>query len=299
MECERASAGKAAKRPSAAWQKWWKRNRASALLLGIACSGERVAVDDSVLEAQTLQLARADSALQDSALTAGLSQLQQVADTATSSVLAAPALLRLGLLKLRLFPNEAADSFVARRPGDFAYDEISASHLYRGREFDVLLERYPTSVLADDAAYARTFLARGGECEGFTDCYAAVATRELGAFLQKYPDSRHAAAAVQRSAAELRSVFAVQSDRQQFNPSDLTEATQFHDPAAVQRVIEDYEITVRQLRRDVAAPAFYLLADLWERYRRVDLARDLYERLLIQPGVVPVDSVRVKLSRLR
>lgn len=273
-------------------------DRAASSADSIGTTGVLLALGDTSLEARTLQLLGADSVLSGADLLAGLAVLQQIADTSSRAEVAAPALLRLGSLKLRLFPGAVPDSLVTRRPDDFAYDEISASHLYLGREFRLLLERYPDSMLADDAAYADSFVPRGGECEGFTECYAEVATVQLGEFLKKYPDSRHAAGAVERATAELANVFAVQSDRGFIDSNDLTVATQFHDPAAVRRVIENYEVVVRQLRRDVAAPAFYLLADLWQRFQRVDLARDLYERLLVQPGTIPVDSVRARLQRL-
>jgi hypothetical protein len=110
-------------------------------------TGILLASGDTSLETRTLQLLRADSLLSGADLLAGLAAMQQIADTATRADVAAPALLRLGLLKLRLFPGEVPDSFVTRWPADFAYNEIGGGHLYLGREFRLLVERYPDSML--------------------------------------------------------------------------------------------------------------------------------------------------------
>lgn len=252
----------------------------------------------SAQESLLPQLA-ADSALEGEALARTLALLQSIADTATIESIAAPALLRLGWLKLRLYPFEAPDSAVLARPDDFAFDEIGGGWVYLGNELAVLLERFPEGPLADDAAYAQLSLALGGECEGFIDCYANSATRRERDFLRQYPASGYAAGVVARTNEQLASVFLLGGERGLLVTTDLTQATEYHDPAAVQREIESYQEALGGLPPETAAPALFLLADLWERFRRDDLAEAIYRQVLQAPGAVSSDSIRMRLERLR
>jgi hypothetical protein len=242
-------------------------------------------------ERQTVLAVRADSALADDALRLRVAELQRIADTATAGAVAAPALLRLGLLKMRLYTGDVRDSIAKLRPGDFFYDEVSGSHLYGGGELTTLLERFPDSPLADEAAYAITLLPAGGECEGYINCYVSRVSYRSLEFLEQHPRSPLAGLAVARINDGVHDVLR--------DTPDLAAATEMYDPKEFRPQLARYDSIARTLPAAPSAEALFVIAGLWERLGEAARAKDIYARLETAPGLVPLDSIRNRAARVK
>jgi hypothetical protein len=203
-------------------------------------------------------IASADSGLDSAAAVVRLAELQRIADSARSEAVAAPALLRVGLLKLRLYPADIDGAVAAKRPQDFFHNEIAGGWLYNGADFDTLLARYPTSTLAEDARYAKIFLIPGGECEGFVECYIGFGLRPHFEFLRTDPSSTHAADVVALINAEIRRALA--------EVPDLAKQTESYDPVAVRKHIAAYDSIARGLPSPARESARQLLDSLLSRF---------------------------------
>ena len=124
---------------------------------------------------------------------------RQLADAADADV---PELLfALGRLKTTFYVGDDSPhaSYAASRPEEFRNSWWL--WVYRGTDFQELIRRYPGSERADDAAYALSLVPRPHHCEGDLACRLNVAWEPIAAFLQAYPDSPFAAAAVDRALA--------------------------------------------------------------------------------------------------
>ena len=216
------------------------------------------AAGQTPLELETRRLVSADSLLSGDEATRAVATLQAVVDTSGEADVRAPALLRLGLLKLRLYAWEQPESVRTARPDDYFFNEIAGSWLYQGLELRELEGRYPEHVLADDAAYAATGLPLGGECEGWVPCYLYGATGRLVDFLEDHPTSGHASAAVDSVIAGYRTVLA--------GHPDLRIATDDYDPAEVRADLERWEGVARRLHEPERTRALEAIAALWRRF---------------------------------
>ena len=214
--------------------------------------------DRSALEAETRRLLALDSLLEGDAAARAVAELQAVADSATAPDVRVPALLRLGLLKLRLYAWDPSEAVRAGRPDDYFFNEIAGSWLYQGLELRELVERHPDHVLADDAAYAATGLPLGGECEGWVPCYLYAGTGRLVDFLEAYPTSDLALAAVEAINLGYETALA--------DHPDLTVATDLYDPVEVRAALERYQAAAHRLEEPARAPALAAIARLWRRF---------------------------------
>lgn len=277
-----------------------RRAVAHALLLLIvlwACAPSSVA-QAPPSEEEVLARIAADALLADSVRAELAAQLQTIADSASDPAIAAPTLLRLGWLKLRLYPGEVSPEVAAAHPADFFYNEIGGAHLYNGREFRTLLERHRNTSYADDALYAETLLNMGGECEGFTECYLSAITHRPMLLLREFPTTRHARVVLDSVDAAIAQFLRLSQDNELLTASDLTRRTEYHDPDTVRVRVADWEEVLLGVPASASAPSLLVVADLWERLREPGRARALYARLEREPGPVPRDTIRARLSRL-
>jgi len=217
----------------------------------VPAAGAAAAGSDIV---QQLQL---DATLEDAAAASLLARLQPIADTATSEEVGAPALLRSAWLKLRLHPDEADEAQVRARPQDYWYFEIQGGHYYNGADLDTLRARFPESALRDDADYAGTWLPRGGECEGFVDCYVGAGIHRLLEFMRTHPSSPYVPAVVAQANHVVLSVLAAEAD--------LGAATDMYDPVEVRRHLVRYDSIARQLPGGPRNAALTVLEPLLQR----------------------------------
>ena len=140
--------------------------------------------------------------------------------------------------------------------------------VYRGTDFQELIRRYPGSEWADDAAYALSLVPRPHHCEGFLACRINVAWEPIAAFLQAYPDSPFAAAAVDRALA----VFGeVETDL------DLrSTAYWFIDPDRVRELVESLDGVGRMLPPPHGIRLLERAAQLWWQYSDYERADAAY-----------------------
>lgn len=196
-------------------------------------------------------IAAQDAGLDSAGAAQRLAEIQAIADTAMTEPLGAPALLRAGLLKLHLFPVDIMGDAAAGRPQDFFHNEIAGGWLYNGADFDTLLARFPTSVLADDARFAKLFLVPGGECEGRTDCRLHFVLDRPMEFLTTDPNSPLASTVLARINQGLREALA--------DVPDMRTQTETFDPAAVRGLLAAYDSLARRLPSPLRDSATTLL----------------------------------------
>lgn len=169
--------------------------------------------------------------------------------------------------------------FAKERPDKFRYSEPAGDYFYDGWHFRQILERFPESVLVDDAAYDLTKVRLGGECEGWLDCYVEYSTNRLRGFLDAYPSSPLAAEAVSEVNRRLSESF----DRwfERFGPPEnIAVASRHYDPVAVARALREYESTALKLEPTLRANAFVGAAYGWARLENYPEARRLLEAAL-------------------
>lgn len=82
-----------------------------------------------------------------------------------------------------------SDPYATADSDDYFWDEPGGQWMYSGGDWQQLVDRFPTSPVADTAGWILAHMARGGECELDFWCYYDGGTRHLLAFLQKFPGS--------------------------------------------------------------------------------------------------------------
>jgi hypothetical protein len=245
------------------------RLRRALLTLTVACASDpesRASHADPTLVAEVeltehdgRPIAVADTGLDSIQAVQRLMELERTSQLETSESILAPTLLRAGLLKLNRYAVDVGGEFAATRPHEFFRNEIAGAWLYNGADFDSLLAKYPGSVLADDARYAKLFLVPGGECEGLVECYVFRALEGRLSFLETDARSRHALAVVAAINRDVTLALAFVRE-----PSEKTED---YDPAAVRAHLVRYDSVARQLPSPAREAASATLDSIWRRFR--------------------------------
>src|SRR5690242_14884494 len=106
-------------------------------------------------------------------------------------------LFRLAKLKGRLVflldRRGSEDPYGKAHDLDYDWDEIGGGWIYTGRDWERLIDGFPTSPVADTAGWYLAHRARGGECEDDWWCAYHGTADPLFAFLAKFPTSGYAA----------------------------------------------------------------------------------------------------------
>lgn len=198
---------------------------------------------------------------------ATLDSLEGVLGSAPASR-TAELLFQLGRAKSYLVVDSA---YAKARPSEFFYNEIAGSWLYSGWHFDELLRRFPQSDLADDAAFERTLLPQGGECEGFTACYVGSVWLRVEPFLREYPSSPLAEGALRRALL----AFSILKD-----DMDLVNASEYIELDEVGKLVASLDSVARLQRPAIRAPMLARAGELWEQMGRLPLARGAYASVI-------------------
>jgi hypothetical protein len=192
-------------------------------------------------------------------------QLQQIRSierrvAATAAADLPPLLLKLGRAKAAFMPAQRSPEarYVTTHPSEFFFNEPAGAWIYKGTDFRELIRRFPTSDLADDAAYEISLLPRGGECEGSVACEIEWDWDPASKFLSEYSQSALAPSAVDRALASF-SVLGIDKDLR-VEPWD--------SPDAIRTLVESFEEVGRQLPSPVnvlqnACPAFHCNGSCW------------------------------------
>jgi len=189
---------------------------------------------------------------------------------ATATIDRLPALLLArGRARMAYHPSRVShDSLYAKaRPDEYHYNEVGGEWLSNGTDFRDLIKRFPTSPLADDAAYAQTLLPIGGECEGSVACMVEVRWSAVSGFLRTHPNARQADFAVARALEAFRGV---ESNR------DVRLGTEQDEPGAVRTMVASLD-TIARLQTPPRRTRMLMRAgELWEQYADYDRSRAAY-----------------------
>lgn len=251
----------------------------------------------SLSEAEVLALIARDSLHPDEAADSVVRWLEAVLDTATTEPYAAPAMLRLALLRIRRF-SWVEDSLQQAHPRSFVYLEPWGRSFYSSADLDTLIARFPRSPLVDDARYALTLLEFRGYCEGDAACTFSGDLGYSREFLAAHPTSPYAGPIIAEVNRRIRDHLLFREQQEPGFVRDLRVEDEGYDPASIRSELEGWQQSLDALPRPTAAPGLILVADLWSRFGEPARARVILERISTDPGSVPPDSIRVRLEQL-
>lgn len=181
---------------------------------------------------------------------------------------------------------ETFQSFASSRPELYDDDEMGEEYRYNGLHFRTIVQRFPRSGLADDAAYELTALRPPGECEGLVDCGITQELTQLAEFLRKYPSSEFASQAVERANA----AFLVHLN------SDASVGVT--DPS-VRKLLGQYDQVAGLLPPHPRARAYEVLGLLYDRMGNHQRTRYLYGAILREiPDYENIEEIRARLDRI-
>jgi tetratricopeptide (TPR) repeat protein len=186
------------------------------------------------------------------------------------------------------------------RPTEYVYDEPGADYLYNGFHFKELEKRFPSSLLAADAAYEITNISQGGECEGQLVCFIEGGFAPVREFLLRYPDSAHTAEAAQRADDAFRkTLWGPQWKTDWTEVKDPNQATQFYDPADLKKIVGEYEELAEKVPARFRPRIYETVAYYRARFGETERARQLYNLILQQsPDYENIGDVRKSLKDL-
>jgi hypothetical protein len=190
--------------------------------------------------------------------------------------------------------------YAEKNSQEFWYYEMGGIYYYSGFHFKELIKRFPESELVDDAAYELTKVHRGGECEGWMDCYIEYQFNQVKEFLELYPNSEHAEEAVKRANEAFLNNLDSPLWVQNFGAiKDYAVAQESYEPQAIQQTLAIYETIAETLPLQLRAKAYEAIAGLWVRFKQLDRAIRLYSFIVQQvSGYENVSVVRKQLSAL-
>lgn len=201
-------------------------------------------------------------------------------------------------------PKTQCDGFVEYakvRPGEYFYNEVGGDYLYGGFHFQEIEKRFPSSGLAVEAGYERTKLSRGGECEGFVDCYVEGAFTPVRDFLLRYPDTAHTTEAIKRADEAFRE--ALWGDVWKTPAAEIkdpNESADFYDAQNLKKQVQEYEELAEKLPVRSRASCWETVAYYRNRFGEKDRAKALYQRILKEnPEYENNGEIRKQLAALQ
>jgi outer membrane protein assembly factor BamD (BamD/ComL family) len=191
--------------------------------------------------------------------------------------------------------------YAKARPTEYFYNEVGGDYLYHGVHFQELEKRFPSSALAVEAAYEITNLSKGGECEGFLDCYIESAFSPVRDFLLRYPDSPHTKEAIKRADDAFRkTLWGDVWKTESAEIKDPNQASDSYDPTNLKKMVQEYEDLAEKLPLRFRARPWETVAYYRNRFGEKDRARELYEKIVRQfPDYENIGEVRQNLATLK
>jgi hypothetical protein len=136
--------------------------------------------------------------------------------------------------------DSATVAYMKARPDQFFYNEFHDFYAYNGYHFREIVRRFPTSDVADDAAYQLTKLkSQSMECEGWIPCYIHIEWGPIAEFLQAHPASVYADSAVDRALA----VFGTNLDPKRSAEDEIYQ----YEPAEMRTILAGFDSVTRVL----------------------------------------------------
>lgn len=181
-------------------------------------------------------------------------------------------------------------------PPGYEYNEIGGDFRYTGRDFQELIQRFPNNPLADAAAYALTFVERGGECEGDLDCVVNWSWGNVSTFLRAHPQSPFADSAVDRAIAAFH---VIRPDFDLRSHHNLSGSNDFDwTPDQIPPLIESLD-SVGTTQIGPRKPRLLIRAgELWTQIAKIDRARSAYTAALSGANVAQRACIQARLRAL-
>ena len=181
-------------------------------------------------------------------------------------------LMALGRAKSAYQPN---DAYGRAHETEYFYNEIAGSWLYTGAHYQQLIDRFPASDLADDAAYQLTLLVQGGECEGYIACYVHSGWHRVAEFLRQRPASPLASRAAMRALRAFRTI----------EPGmDLRGGSEYIEPGEIRKLVAELDSVGSTLRATPFGARLYARSgELWQQLGEYDFARVVFRGAM--PGL--------------
>ncbi|MBI5744199.1 MAG: hypothetical protein HY952_06595 [Elusimicrobia bacterium] len=148
-------------------------------------------------------------------------------------------------------------SEVQARSEQYSSGEPAAEYYYNGYHFDQLLKIFPHSEFADDAAFEKTAVLHGGECEGDENCSLDWGVWPYIGFLTGYP----------RSDLAPKAIDAINKDFEAL-PVDKTgriSGSRYFSIQGLKNTLGAYEVAVSSAAPEAKAKAEDVLCSLWEK----------------------------------
>jgi hypothetical protein len=191
---------------------------------------------------------RADHAREDSAafrvLVDSKSRLESLLVGLTGDS-AAAALWQLGRLKRTAQEytrsDGPGDAYALQHPLEYLGSGVGSGYLYSGAQWKRLLQRFPDSPYADEAAWQIANLDHPGECEHSLACFVDRMLTPYAEFLERFSSSPLADSAVATADNGLATVLAV------LDPDSLRQWSFDLEPARVDSILTRYETIVPRL----------------------------------------------------
>lgn len=131
----------------------------------------------------------------------------------------------------------------------------SGSYYYNGCHFDRLIAFFPGSEYVDEAAFEKTNLMQGGECEGDENCSLDYGVSRYIEFLKQYPASEQAGKAIAAINKEFSWILAKKSER--------LAGTRDFSIKGLEATIDSYQQAVQGVAPREKAEANDVICSLW------------------------------------
>jgi hypothetical protein len=222
----------------------------------------------------------------------------------------ARAYLLLGMLKQRFMDNYQAD-VVYEDPNDktrynfvppkeikkyaeteYLYGEPGATYFYNSYHFNRLVELFPDSEFADDAAFEKAGEGFGGECESDENCPLEVGTDYYRKFLKGYPSSNLAGKAIDAINKAFKSITGSKERR--------IYKTEYFSLDAFKTLVNDYQEAVEDVALPEKSRAYDTICTLWEKAGEPEKAAQACNFILENYPTYPtIDDVRLRAQNFK
>ena len=170
--------------------------------------------------------------------------------------------------------------------------EPAAEYYYNGYHFDKLIELFPDSEYVDDAAFEKTNLLQGGECEGDENCSLDYGVDRYIEFLKQYPASDLAGKAIE----EINKGF----DRILSDKSERIAGTQYFSIKGLEATIDSYQKAVQDVAPREKAKAEDVICALWLKTGEKDKAIATCNNILKSyPQYPPTWQIKARLGKIQ
>lgn len=197
-----------------------------------------------------------------------IKELEELVGTMPNYPEMARAYLLLGRLMQRFensygWANNPANPYdhtppeIKNKMFEYQDGEPGAVFYYNGYHFDRLISLFPNSEYADDAAFEKTKVFYGGECESDENCPLEWGTDSYRKFLKGYPSSDLAGKAIDAINSVFESIIRSKERR--------LYKTEYFSLVAFNNLVNDYKEAVENVALPEKSRAYDTICTLWEK----------------------------------